>query len=451
MTHQNNKIPRLSLSLYSTFEPIEVIRGESKNWMSRLPFCGALEGEPPETEREEWKIITVKPRTNKLPLPNNNPKTKLRMQKCLRKNQKLSAKITNTLSWITKEAIKMKNDITDKRKFNRSKKLIQSHIAPGHIESPCKLKDTSSSSTTFPFSQGESYMMEPNIVTVQEAIISCASTFDIHTQDPEYFIGCLEEYKTITRKYLRKPSKYEMTFRRFKRDLTLHRSHQKQNETSISKYYGCTYNDWWDKANDYFLCLTPEINTTLQGLLYFATPPSDFLFLDMFAINRLSSLLRALKYCREKDITFDNFKELVSNQRQVYLRSLGKNSNRKYSVTYPNACEFHYLLAVKHEDVADEISILCNRLLGGGNLFVSEEEEALEDLVEKQTRRNTEIGEKMMKRMASKKVLIKEAENKSLIASYGKYMSTLKRKKEEILNDNRCSTEYTDKRIMVLE
>lgn len=453
MTNQNNKISCLSLSLYlHPSEPtslIEVIEGEqSKNWVSKLPFCGILEDESLDIEKEETKRITRELANSKLPLQNNNPKIKLRMQKCLRKNKKLNAKITNTLCWIDKEASEIKSNTTDKRKINLS---MQLYTIPDHIESLCKVGDTTSSSARLSFSQGESYVMKPNIVTIQEAIVSCASTFDIHVQDPEYFIDCLEEYKAVTRKYLRKPSEYEVAFRRFRRNIMLHRCHQKQNETSINKCYRYSNNDWWNKTSDYFLYLTSETNSALQELFSFTTSHHDFPFLNMFAVNRLSALLRALKYCRDKDINFDNFKELINGNQQPYLRSLGKNSYRGYFTIYPNKNEFYYLLSLKREDIPNEINILCSMLSGrGGDLFVSEEEKALEDMIERQKGKNLELGKRMMKRMKAKKVLTREAEKRSLINSYEKYMSTIN-KKEEILSDNRCSTEYTDKKITVLQ
>eukprot|EP00826_Nyctotherus_ovalis_P042015 TRINITY_DN4284_c0_g1_i4.p1 TRINITY_DN4284_c0_g1~~TRINITY_DN4284_c0_g1_i4.p1 ORF type:complete len:451 (+),score=52.46 TRINITY_DN4284_c0_g1_i4:145-1497(+) len=442
MIYKSNKCshPFSRKSHQSPFGSIEVIGG-GKDIRNNLPFFGELDEELEEIEDEKYNGMEE---TKRHTQTTSKFQRHIQVEKCLRRNKRLEAKLSKALNWIIKAEISKSQDITAKRIINSPNKIQPLPDRAGDIDRQSRLEDSLSYPQTLSFSQGESHVMEPNIATIQDAIIAHARTFNIYRHDADQFIICLEEYKNAVKNYVSCTLSSEKAFKRFKKSLQLQRVLQKRLDRSIKNYFKLAEHECWNSFTDYFLLLTPDIISDIQKFMGAYVHTAELPLLNMQAVNRLSAILKALKYCQDEDINFDLFQNFIKLHTIDYLQSAQKSDSS--SQLYPGNAEFPYLLALRREEIMEELRGLCGALQGPVEVVGDcAREEILEAELHSIAQGNGELKARIRKRIESER-LDKRTRDKGLINSYEKYMLTLKKKKEEPLSDNQCSTEYTDKK-----
>lgn len=444
MIHRHNSFPRARpCQPFTPLESIEVIEGGNNDWTKMLPFQGEVDREPIEIEGEELKKF---PKTKPRRTLDVRHKQRIYIRKCLSRNINLYNKLSKALNWIGNRSIAKRQEITAKPPYNHTEHMTRPLDRVEETWTQSNFEESLSYPLASSVDQGKDYATKANIVSIQNAIISQASNFDIRSQCADQLIDCLEEYKSEVKKYTKRALKSDCKYKKFKHSIKMHKCHQKQLECSLRNYYCLGEDQGWKHFNDYFLILTPDIVSNLEEINKGLSAIPNFYFLNMHVVNRLSALLRALKYCSDKNINFDTFQAFIQNDSSTYLRALGKH---KISKVYPIQTDFQYLLSFDRADVLNEINKLCTMLLEPTpeDPVACSQEEALEMEIEKTSKKVEELEEKMKARMNGKRMQKSREEDRGLMNSYEKYMVTRKKRKEETTLDNCCSTEYTDKLI----
>lgn len=424
----------------SPFGSIEVIGG-GKDIRSSLPFFGELDEELEEVESEGHKgLEESKGQAQKA----SKPQRRTNLEKCLRRNKRLEARLSKALNWIIKAEISKGQDITAQRTISSPNKIQPQSDRAEDIDRQSRLEDSLSCPQTLSFSQGESQAMELNIATIQDAIMVHARAFNVYCHNADQFIGCLEEYKNIIKTYANRTLNSEIAFKRFRKSLGQQRALQRRLDRSIRNNFKLAEHERWDLFTEYFLLLTPDVISDIQEFMGTYVHTGEFPLLNMQAVNRLSAILKALKYCQDADISFDLFQRLIKLRGAEYVQSTLKSKG--YSQLYPGTLEFPYLLGLRREEIVEELGKLCEALQSPVEMAGEcEREETLEAELCKTAQGNGELKRRIRKRIESGRV-DRRSRDKGLVDSYEKYMLTLKKKKEEPLSDNQCSTEYTDKK-----
>eukprot|EP00826_Nyctotherus_ovalis_P036510 TRINITY_DN3242_c0_g1_i9.p1 TRINITY_DN3242_c0_g1~~TRINITY_DN3242_c0_g1_i9.p1 ORF type:complete len:454 (-),score=46.82 TRINITY_DN3242_c0_g1_i9:146-1507(-) len=449
MTHLVNKGPQDFYSQFYRFpsESIEVIGETGKDWTKDLPYYGEVEEESPDTYIPQMNSMQVPAISTIQPHIKKQQQMQVHIQKCLCKNRKLGNKIAGTLNLISKEEVARERRM-GKREAKRCKVKMKVPRTREKTDTSGFLEMSSNRSVASSLSQDERHMMESNLATIEEAIISHVNEFSMDLHYIERLIACLEEYKEKIKKFIEGKQEFETRLSKFKRNLALCRNNQKQPRYLSKGFFGLAGNNSWSALKDYFTRLTPNLFENLQELSMDIEDFPTYFFLNMFAVNRLSAILRALKYCKDKAINFEAFQILIRSSPTKYLKTIGKHGSNTPSKEYPNKTEFAYLLSLKREEITNEFIRLCNMLLEkqSENILDCVQEEPLKMEIKRTSKRNHDLEERIRQRIASARAESGETEDARIASTYGKYVLILKKMKEETPDTNCRSTGYTDKK-----
>jgi len=437
-------IPRLPPSI------IEIKEERRGGWLKNLPFGGEIDTEPIRIEKQKDRRLKeerkVEIEVKKFMKVSNRREMKIKLKRCLQKNKKLEAKLSDMIKWIS-EGTKVTSNITPiKQIFNNTTKV--KHLLDKEEEACYILEEPQGRSTVIPFNEKEDLELRLFMATMQNKIVTYASTFSIYSPDADNFINCLEEYKETVKQNIRTTQKYESCLKRFRYDMHLHKLQQRANEPSY--YLKTPIHKLWSKPNVYFVSLSSKLIDQLQELSTIDTSFASFPFLNMYAINRLSAILRALRYCRDENINYDLFQAFIRKDHKKYLAMMRIPGGNGVVRTYPNSSEFEYLLSLKKENLVNEINYLCTLIITGGTQDFSsyQKEQLLKKEIEATVKRNLELEEIMRERMLNRPIT-KRKYSQNTINESRKYIDSIKKKKELELIDKQCSTGYTNKAITI--
>lgn len=423
------------------------------DWKKNLPFFGDIDSDSAKYNTEDTPKLVIKPEVPSFirvtPIIDKNTK-KRRAQKQLRKNMKIHAKLSKLLIWLNKEAttiIPQIMEVTDDSSTSQINKVLSIITEDESINTGNK-HNQSISHLIHMFSKKRGDIIEKlNIVNLQDEIISYALMFDIYSQDGQDFIKCLEEYKTIVKYYLKEASEFENGLKKLKHTLTLNKFLQNKHKTSKKDCKLVDGNTVWNALDDYFPSFIPEVVSELQNLSKVEQSDKVQPLLSMYAVNRLSAVLRALKYCTDADINFDTFQSYIRDNVAKYLKSVEASQEVMVGsfMKYPDTTDFEYLLSLKREGLIEEINRLCKMLIDGQleNCISEKEEETLKLELSKISERNRESELMIAERILNSKKISPKMKTEQILQNYSKYM---KKKKEDISTFNRDSTEYTDRK-----
>jgi hypothetical protein len=405
--------------------------GGGREWLKNLPFEGEVK-EDARSADEEVKTPIRPKRTWR----DSKRQMKVRVQKYLHKNKELNFQISEFLNLVNENIINKHKTMSP---YNSSKESTDFVNSVKEIKVENSFDGALTNPSIAVYNKEESIIMVPNIVTIKNSIISHASRFNLYYQELDQFIICLEKYKKKIKRYLRRSLECSAQFRKFRRDLLFCKDMQ---DPFLGTCMGSAEEKCWKELKKYFTALQSDVVIGLKELDMSSSSIDNFPFLNIRAVNRLSAILRALKFCSDKSITFDTFKTYITNHVREYLKE------RRAEKLYPNVTELEYLRSIKNNMLTNEIADLCAALIEEHRLPNFEQEEILEMEAEIIKLRNDELKRKVTERILSRAIVDKRVENKDLLENYEEYIQIRKRKKEE--TENCCSTEYIDKRIVTL-
>jgi hypothetical protein len=441
---------RLLCLLPSTF--IEVQEAERRNWRKRLPFGGDIDKESTRIVMERHKKLEVSKelKTRTVTKVNNRKEMKIRIKKCLHKNRVLEGTLSDIIKWVNEEISVKSIRITDKQSFNIPNKLQYSFDEEGDIDAHGNFIAFQGYSTAIPFNKGESVNIKSSIILIQSAVLSYARAFSIYSQDCDQFINCLEEYKRIVTQYIKTNQQYENTLKNLNRNLYNLKRHKHAIRPSF--YLRPTTNEIWEATNEYFLKLSSECIENLERLSSVDISSNGLSLLNMFAVNRLSAILRALRYCRDNDINYYTFQVFIRDNRKEYLAMLRNSADNRDGAlgVYPEIREVEYLLSLRKENIISEINNLCTMLTNEQTQDFNtwQQELSLEKKVEAIAKQNHELVAQIKERILNNPVA-KTTNDKIIIDEYRTYISSLKKRKGVQLTDKQCSTDYSRNAIII--
>eukprot|EP01022_Parablepharisma_sp_SALTPOND_P018624 TRINITY_DN3070_c0_g1_i1.p1 TRINITY_DN3070_c0_g1~~TRINITY_DN3070_c0_g1_i1.p1 ORF type:complete len:591 (+),score=29.29 TRINITY_DN3070_c0_g1_i1:1013-2785(+) len=458
----------------------------STSWcFQNLPYAGALDPLPTEansvpqeatdtpnivvprqehTNHDNQRVLisVVKPKCDK----------RTRIERLRRKNQRLYDTVSKLIKWVQDTDQNASITTMAKQKvsvdFQSTSPLMrysEERIVPEVDESqpiwipqsPSLIKPVESEpissclalnegmSTTNPYenelAQQTSVRDSYSIEDLQQAVQYHARCWTLYSGGIEEFIDRLEEYKTMIANHAKNSFEFESSLKSLKDSINKCKIGQKklglQSESLISK----RTSKWtrkqdnghriWRKVDTFLMGITPDVMGTFQALNIAPNSPKPVPspFLNMYAVGRLSAILKMLKYCQDTDSDISTFQEHIREHGKLHLKCTAEVV--KKGAYYPKPSEFEYLLTLQKEQVEEEIFKLRSMLLecSSPELSAFPQETVLEDKLDLLARENKVLQDKIRTRILGQKKVAEQVDRSGTLKKYWQLVPALKRKR----------------------
>lgn len=340
-----------------------------------------------------------------------------RLRKCQDKSRELEARISKTLHWIAAAA---------KEKHPACKHLSQPLLSVEGAAPLCGSKKN--------LEEEAALALKIELAALQKEIEACINAFIILSTNTVYVIQLLEKYKKLVKTYARSLFKYENGVKGLKIYFSTHKMYQKQKEFP-KKGYKRIHTLYQEAFSDYFLFLNGAFFSKYKNLSKIQYLAYDCPVFNMHAINRLSAILKALKYCQDYYIKFNIFQREIQLNANGYLRKLRKSCTKEKDgiKIYPDKKELNYLAQLQEGELYAEVSMLC-KLIVESKLgeIESTQEKSLDHQIREIRRANEEMIDNILIKVVQRGKATELDGHMKLILKSETLVSELRRRKRTV-------------------
>jgi hypothetical protein len=201
--------------------------------------------------------------------------------------------------------------------------------------------------------------------------------------------------------------------------------------------------DIWSTTEDYYVT-SPKLRLVLEKIRSLTSINNeDEKFVNMYAVNRIAAIAKAVICCKENHCSFDEFKNTYQNSSEdnIHCRIIDfSTQTEKFEIS---KAELEYLKGLDPNSIKEEITRLKDIMNNKSNNPVSiperKEKSSIESILLKIGRRvNAEILSNTGVKINNSKTLINKYEQTLCLTRKKRAkLNTLEKKKEEILESSK--------------